>query len=223
MIDLIETEDKDMLVTAENLTTDTPEFTNITLFTGGIGEIVHEAIVSEIDSFEWNYHDTTGNELPNDWFDEVTWDYDGAYRYLAECLPDILIETYPELFTADKSFEVAPVFVGEVGEVNPHDLGGWGREEVMAPLWIHVEGVKALMSQYGITEIHDGHGISGFIRTAEDGFWTQLQVIRELMEAMDGSYFENLTHKLQEYASSDGWSDEYINYPGKLITDLFGL
>lgn len=212
-----------MLVTTENLTTDTPEPTNIALFTGGIGEYVHEAIVSEIDSFEENYFDTTDKELPNDWFDEVTWDYDGAYKHLAECLPDILVEAYPDLFTTDKSFDTAPVFVGEVGDVNPHDLGGWGREEIMAPLGIHAKDLKALADHYGITEIHDGQGISGFVRTADDSFWTQLQVIQELMETMDGSNFGNLNYKLQEWSCSDGWVDEYINYPDKLLTELNGL
>lgn len=211
-----------MLVTAENLTTESPEPTNLTLFSGSIGEFVQDAFGSEFDSFEENYLDSMGEEIPKDWFDKVTWSYDAAYKDLAKDLPDILVEAYPDLFTTDLGFERAPVIIGDVGDIEPHDAGGWGREVVMSTLSIDGKALKALAEHHGITDIHDGKGIDGFIRTADDSYWSQIQVINELMEAIDDSGYENLTYTLEEWAQSDGRVGGFVNYPEELLKGIYG-
>lgn len=204
-----------MTFDSDLLTTNGYEEFNLYLITGGISESLSCAMDSEIESFADHWANETGKDLPDDWFDEVTWDWAGMYKEFAQDLPEILAQAYPELFTTDEK-DFAPVVVGKVTEAHTNDPGGWGREYIKATMKINGQALKALADEYGITEIPNGKGISGFIRTADDDYWSQTNVIEAIMHEMDESYTSNLVHTLDDWAHTDGWVENYINY-GKWI------
>lgn len=207
-----------MTFDADLLTTNGYEEFNLFLITGGISENLSCAMDCEIESFADHWATEMDKDLPGDWFDEVTWDWAGMYKDFAEGLPEMLTQAYPDLFARDEE-DSAPVVVGEVTEAHTNDIGGWGREYITATMKINGPALKALAEEYGVTDIHDGEGISGFIRTAEDDYWAQTHVIKAIMRELDDSYTNNLEWILDEWACSDGWVENYIDY-GKWVEDL---
>lgn len=203
---------------ADLLTTDGHEEFNLFLIAGGIGDNLSYAMDHEIESFADHWATETDEDLPVDWFDEVTWDWTEMYKEFAEGLPDMLVEAYPDLFTRDED-DSAPVVVGEVTDAHTNDPGGWGREYITSTLRINGKALKALADEHGITEIHDGEGISGFIRTAEDDYWAQIHVIQAIMSSLNDSYTNNLERVLDEWAFADGWVGEHIDF-GKWVDEL---
>lgn len=207
-----------MTFTADMLDTHGAEETNLILLTGTIGDALSWALDSEIEGWADMYQEETGRELPKDWLDHVTWNYEAMYKELAEDLGNVLEEAFPELFTTDTDGD-APVMIGKVRKTIPHDPHGWGREAVMADIIINGDRLKDMADEYAITEIDDGREISGFFRTASDEFWAQTQVIRALMEEMDDHGEGHLALALDEYAFADGWVGEHVSY-GELEEDL---
>lgn len=203
---------------ADLLTTNGFEEFNLALITGGISESLSCAMDSEIESFADHYSTETDEDLPDNWFDWVTWDWEEMYKEFAQGLPEMLAQAYPELFASVEG-DHAPVTVGEVTDAHTNDPGGWGREYITATMKINGPALKALAEDYGITEIHDGEGISGFIRTAEDDYWAQTRVIKAIMRELDDSYSGNLDWILDEWAYSDGWVGEHMDF-GKWGKDL---
>lgn len=191
---------------------------NLALIAGGISPNLSIAIDQELESYAEYWETETDNERPDNFFDYITWDWDGMYKEFAEGLPEMLAQAYPDLFTRDEK-DIAPVVIGEVTKAHTNDPGGWGREYITATLKINGPVLKALADDCGITEIHDGEGISGFIRTAEDDYWAQIRVIRAIMQGLNDSYTSNLEWTLDEWACSDGWVGEHMDF-GKWEKDL---
>lgn len=203
---------------ADLLTTNGHEEFNLTLITGGIGENLSWAMDSEIESFAEYWTTENDKDLPEDWFDEVTWDWAAMYKEFAEGLPEMMVQAYPDLFTRDED-DPAPVVIGEVTDAHTNDPGGWGREYVMSTLRINGQKLKALADEYGVTEIHDGRDLSGFIRTAQDDYWAQIHVIQAIMHELDSSYTNNLEWTLDEWAYADGWVGNHMDF-GKWVDEL---
>lgn len=207
-----------MSFTPELLTTNGAEEFNLALFTGTIGDILAEAMDSGVDSFAEYWESETGNDRPDNFFDYISWNWPAMYKDFAGSLPDMLEEAFEDLFTTDPN-KSAPVYIGEVADAHTNDPGGWGREYIMAPVRVDGQKLFDLAQEYGVTSIDDGKEVSGFYRTAEDSYWTQIRVIESLIEAMTGSYYERLDSTLIEYAFADGWVDNHIDY-GKWLQDL---
>lgn len=203
---------------ADLLTTNGHEEFNLCLITGGISSALSCAMDLEFESFADHWACETGEDLPEDWFDHVTWDWAAMYSEFARDLPEMMVQAYPDLFTRDED-DSAPVVVGEVTDATTNDPGGWGREYITATLKINGTALKALADEYGVTEIHDGSGISGFIRTADDDYWAQIRVIEAIMHELDSSYTNNLEWALDEWAYADGWVGEHIDF-GKWVEKL---
>ena len=196
-----------MSITAEHLNTDGYEDFNLTLITGGIAEFLSLAMDQELDSWSEHYELVTGKELPDDWFDEITWDWEAMYKEYAEDFPRVLEEAFEDIFTTDPE-GTAPVVIGEVFEAHTNDPGGWGREYVMAKVKIDGDKLKEIATDQGITEIHDGREIDGFIRTADDNYWSQIQVLKDLIESLDP--WKDWYYSADESASADGWVTNHI-------------
>lgn len=203
---------------ADLLTTNGYEEFNLTLITGGISSSLSCAMDSEIENFADYWATENDKDLPEDWFDEVTWDWAGMYKEFAEGLPEMMVQAYPDLFTRDEE-DIAPVVIGEVTDAHTNDPGGWGREYITATLKINGPALKALADDCGLTEIHDGEGISGFIRTADDDYWAQTHVIKAIMQELDDSYTSNLEWTLDDWAYTDGWVGHHMDF-GKLVEEL---
>lgn len=200
------------------LTTNGYEEFNLFLITGGISENLSCAMDSDIESFADHWATEMDKDLPGDWFDEVTWDWAGMYKEFAQGLPEMLAQAYPDLFTTDEK-DTAPVVVGKVTEAHTNDPGGWGCEYITATVKINGKALKELADEYGVTTVHDGRGISGFLRTADDAYWAQTHVIKAIMQELDESYTNNLEWTLDEWAHSDSWISNHIDY-GKWNDEL---
>lgn len=129
--------------------------------------------------------------------DEVSWDWTDIFHYAGRNLAEYLEHRYPLLFGPG-----GPVRLSDyIQETSRPATGLWGQEQDAQMFEWTING-NALLGLFkdltGKTEVRDGHGISGFIRTCEDSYWVQCEVIRECMEALD----------------DNGWVDpyEYLEY-----------
>ena len=106
-------------------------------------------------------------------------DFTGACKMVAKEYGDFLEDMMPELFGPG-----APVRF-ESYEPSEFSLnsGVWGSCDSAMYRWtINGQQLYDLAKSYGIDTIDDGHGHSGFWRTAEDSYWAQLQVIQAILE-----------------------------------------
>lgn len=109
---------------------------------------------------------------------------------------DFLEQYFDELFGED-----GPIKLWGPGELG-FDNGGWGYMRDSYTVTWQVDGQKLydLAKSYGITSVHDGHGISGFVRTCDDAAWAKSSVIAELMEAMSDTIFYDILEYYNEVA-----------------------
>ena len=106
-------------------------------------------------------------------------DFTGACKMVAKEYGDFLEDMMPELFGPG-----API---QFESYDPSEFslnsGVWGSCDSAMYRWtINGQQLYDLAKSYGIDSIDDGHGHSGFWRTAPDNYWAQLQVIREILE-----------------------------------------
>lgn len=118
-------------------------------------------------------------------------DYYGALRWAVGQFCD---GEYPECYAP--LFDAVELLPEEGAEITT-DSWGWGRLLLNARLSVNAEKLYALAVEYGVTEVHNGHGISGFVRTCEDSQWVAYKVISQLLDEMaeDSSpWFEFYEH-----------------------------
>mgnify|MGYP001758422479 FL=1 len=106
-------------------------------------------------------------------------DFTGACKMVAKEYGDFLEDMMPELFGPG-----APV---RFESYDPSEFslnsGVWGSCDSAMYRWtINGQQLYDLAKSYGIDSIDDGHGHSGFWRTAPDNYWAQLQVIQAILE-----------------------------------------
>ena len=204
-----------MRITAENLNTDGYEEFNLALITGGIVEYISDAIDREIESFCDYYAEITGKDVPD--IDQITWNFPGYYEVMAKALPATLAWEFPELFKESGDATTAPITIKGITTTRSNDPAGWGREQIGAEIKIDGEALKHLADQHGVTEIHDGQGISGFVRTADDAYWSQIKTIEALIDQM---YSDDALHwALIELAEDDVIRDNHMGF-GTLMEDI---
>lgn len=120
------------------------------------------------------------NDKGMDILDIASPDFTGACKMVAKEYGDFLEDMMPELFGSD-----APVrFESYEPSEFKLDTGVWGSCTDVAMYRWTIDGQRLyeLAKSYGIETIDDGHGHSGFWRTAPDSYWSQLQVIQEIIE-----------------------------------------
>ena len=204
-----------MRITTDNLSTNGYEEFNLALITGGIGEYISDAIDRELESFYDYYAEITGKDIQDT--DQITWNFPGYYEVMAGALPATLAWNFPELFKEPGDVSTAPVTIKGITTTRSNDPAGWGREQIMAEVKIDGEALKHLADQTGGTEIHDGQGISGCVRTADDAYWSQIKTIEALMDQM---YTDDALHwALIELAEDDDIRDRHMDF-GTLMEDI---
>ena len=162
------------------------ETINLALVTGSIADIISDIIDQEIEAYSDGFYEEVGIDINEyctrnglDFLEEVSWDYramfDKAWPIVAEALESFV----DEVFNED---------VVRLGDYDPRDsrpaTGLWGqeREVAMFPLRINGEALARLYKDNtGRDSVGDGRGISGFIRTCDDNYWVQLEVLWELL------------------------------------------
>ena len=132
--------------------------------------------------------ETWANKVHGKAFDElVEYDLDGIFRYVANLIPDFLTTEVPDIFGDD-----APVQIGRFAG------GKWSRDYMSQPYdsYIYVcdiDGARLLelyADRIGQTTVSDGRDISGFIRTCDNAYWCQIEVLRALV-SNELTYREN--------------------------------
>lgn len=140
-----------------------------------------------------SYYEEHGTEL--DTYD-IALDCRTFYKEAMADWTDFLEQYFDELFGED-----GPIKLWGPGEIR-FDGGGWGLMRDSYTVTWQVDGQKLydLAKSYGITSVHDGHGISGFVRTCDDAAWAKSSVIDELMEAMSDTIFYDILEYYNEVA-----------------------
>ena len=186
-----------MKVLRENLVCDR-ELVNLSDIFMSISEDLNSYFESHCE-FEWNYHNEEhGIELdPLEWV--TNWN-----RGLNVLLGDAVVfldHEMTEEFKAAVKIERHPTELPESGiDYNSDYL----------PVLVTIDPDR-LLKLWGDREIHDGRGISGFIRTADNRYWTIAKVLEDLIWSELGDYG---TEKFSHYYMSDNIDlDECITHP----------
>ena len=109
-------------------------------------------------------------------------DFAKFFQAGAEYLPELLMQEFPELFGDLVTGNKGAVTIESVGTAELSDDYFSGPDYVPAIIAIDRDKLASLMAEYGISELWDGHGSSGFVRTADADYWTVCQAVPELME-----------------------------------------
>lgn len=205
-----------MNLTANNLETSGFEKFNLALIGADFSYELDDHFDREVELAVDYYESMTGSNAPVNYGD-LSFRYDEAYSKIArEFIPDLLVENFPEVFTMDQANTDHPVVIGEFLEAEATN----GRELIMYDLNINGEALLELCHENGIYEVHDGRDMSGFIRTADDSYWSACMALSGLMEALVP--VEEFDLAIYESINDDGWLYEYIDFGefGKLLEEL---
>ena len=123
---------------------------------------------------------------------EFETDFKGLFEAGAELLPHLLGQEYPELFGNSYTGVKGAITIESTGGVRICDDYMSGTDYVQAVISIDRDRLSALMAEHGISELWDGYGRDGFIRTAYADYWVICQAVTELMDSMRGSSLEDL-------------------------------
>jgi len=119
-------------------------------------------------------------------------DFEGLFKAGAELLPHLLGQEFPELFGSPITGEKGAITIESVGTAELSDDYFSSTDYVPATIAIDRGKLASLMAENGVSELWDGHGRSGFVRTADADYWTVCQAVPELMGSMQGGAFEDL-------------------------------
>lgn len=150
-------------------------------------ELVSDALDTEIaqwleytyDELDWDIHEYL-DDKGLDILDIASPDFTGACKMVAKEYGDFLEDMMPELFGPGAPIQFESYDPSEF----KLDTGVWGSCTDVAMYRWTIDGQRLyeLAKSYGIETISDGHGLSGFVRTSEDSYWAQLQVIQLILE-----------------------------------------
>lgn len=151
-------------------------------------EDLSSAIDFELESMFQHIADETGADLPEDIansvFDAINHDQFRKLHYkLAIEAVDILNERIFDLF-GTYSEEIIYVSLGDKKDIEPNDIFGFGRETISVRVELtRPDIVSEWLKDEGLNVAHDGHGISGFIRAADNEHWAIHKLLSAIFEA----------------------------------------
>lgn len=111
-------------------------------------------------------------------------DFAKFFQEGAEYLPELLMQEFPELFGDLNTGNKGAITIESVGTAELSDDYFSGTDYVPATIAINRDELASLMAENGVSELWDGHGRSGFVRTADANYWTVCQAVSELMEQL---------------------------------------
>lgn len=134
--------------------------------------------------------------------DHMAWefDWDRGMKLALDDAVDFLDQEMTEEFKAAVKIERHPTELPKSGiDYSPDYL----------PVLVTIDPDR-LLEIWGDREINDGRNISGFIRTADDRYWTTVKVLEELIWDELGDYGNCL---YQGYITEDYNIDECVTHP----------
>ena len=185
-----------MKVLRENLVCDR-ELVNLANIFMSISEDLNDYFNHHCES-EWDLFSTEhGIEIdPEKWL--TNWDR-GMNLLLVDAV-DFLDQEMPEEFKAAVKIERHPTELPKSGiDYNADYL----------PVLVTIDPDR-LLKLWGDREINDGRNISGFIRTADDRYWTTVKVLQELIWEELGDYG---TAMFSGYICEDYDLEECVSHP----------
>ena len=186
-----------MKVLRENLVCDR-ELVNLANVFMSISENL-SAMMDDIVTMECDrYYEDHGLEIG----DHMAWefDWDRGMKLALDDAVDFLDQEMTEEFKAAVKIERHPTELPKSGiDYSPDYL----------PVLVTIDPDR-LLEIWGDREINDGRNISGFIRTADDRYWTTVKVLEELIWDELGDYGNCL---YQGYITEDYNIDECVTHP----------
>ena len=186
-----------MKVLRENLVCDR-ELVNLANIFMSISEDLN-ALLNDIVTMECNrYYEDHGLEIGDHW--DWRFDWDRGMKLALDDAVDFLDEEMPEEFKAAVKIERHPTELPKSGiDYSPDYL----------PVLVTIDPDR-LLELWGDREINDGRNISGFIRTADDRYWTTAKVLEELIWDELGDYG---TENFSGYIFEDYEIEECVTHP----------
>lgn len=164
-------------------------------FDGDFDELPEDITSAWVDRGPWGRSHEDGDL----W--EVTYDHEGWLRELAEASVAVL--------QADVVDPRGPVHAVELtGETWSPQFYNFTTDGYMARWTVDTDALESWLNENRIT-LGDGHGISGFIRTADDEAWYLARAIQEYLESH--YQYESYHLAMLDYLSGNGVEDEYVD------------
>ena len=186
-----------MKVLRENLVCDR-ELVNLANIFMSISENLSAMMDDQAESETSFMYEDHGLEIGDHWDWEFDWDR--GMKLALDDAVDFLDEEMPEEFKAAVKIERHPTELPKSGiDYSPDYL----------PVLVTIDPDR-LLEIWGDREINDGRNISGFIRTADDRYWTTVKVLEELIWDELGDYGNCL---YQGYITEDYNIDECVTHP----------
>ena len=186
-----------MKVLRENLVCDR-ELVNLANVFMSISENLSAMMDDQAESETSFMYEDHGLEIGDHWGWEFDWDR--GMKLALDDAVDFLDEEMPEEFKAAVKIERHPTELPKSGiDYSPDYL----------PVLVTIDPDR-LLEIWGDREINDGRNISGFIRTADDRYWTTVKVLEELIWDELGDYGNCL---YQGYITEDYNIDECVTHP----------
>lgn len=186
-----------MKVLRENLICDR-ELVNLANIFMSISENLSAMMDDQAESETSFMYEDHGLEIGDHWDWEFDWDR--GMKLALDDAVDFLDEEMTEEFKAAVKIERHPTELPKSGiDYSPDYL----------PVLVTIDPDR-LLEIWGDREINDGRNISGFIRTADDRYWTTVKVLEELIWDELGDYGNCL---YQGYITEDYNIDECVTHP----------
>lgn len=176
------------------------ELANRGVVRDGLGWDELSADVDDAVLDEWTDRGPYGRHTgkPDLW--TVDYDHEGWTRELAEASVAVLHETVVD----PEGIIRAVKFTGEVWSPREYNFTTDG---YMATWTVDTDALEAWLTENGVT-IGNGHGISGFLRTADDETWYLGRALAEYLEHEIGTDYVMLMH---EHLTGNGVEHEYVD------------
>ena len=186
-----------MKVLRENLVCDR-ELVNLANIFMSISENLSAMMDDQAESEASFMYEDHGLEIGDHW--DWRFDWDRGMKLALDDAVDFLDEEMTEEFKAAVKIERHPTELPKSGiDYSPDYL----------PVLVTIDPDR-LLEIWGDREINDGRNISGFIRTADDRYWTTVKVLEELIWDELGDYGNCL---YQGYITEDYNIDECVSHP----------
>ena len=186
-----------MKVLRENLVCDR-ELVNLANIFMSISENLSAMMDDQAESETSFMCEDHGLEIGDHW--DWRFDWDRGMKLALDDAVDFLDEEMTEEFKAAVKIERHPTELPKSGiDYSPDYL----------PVLVTIDPDR-LLEIWGDREINDGRNISGFIRTADDRYWTTVKVLEELIWDELGDYGNCL---YQGYITEDYNIDECVSHP----------
>lgn len=204
---------------------------NLCWIIGNVGEEIADTFDRENECFFSYYAESTGHDIPDDWYEEFNHDSAGLLKESVTPIMDAMCDSYGDLFTVHDRHDmragmdgewrgaVTNLFADSDGCSFSHDHFS-SPDYIPARMTVDADRLRNALNNAGITELDDGRTPgSGFYRTLAEPEWYVVQALTALM-AHDYSAADRFFYQRLEILAEEAEYGGHMSY-GKYGVELW--